>query len=365
MSLFFANAAAASARISEFAFNSFILLSKDKDISYSPFCTAKALEILRYGLKGESFNAIDKILKDESLTVPKLLTAQVNVANSYWADNSILLKKDFRSDIANKLGAKVETVEFNKKPAKAAALINQWASDSTHGLINHIVEASEISNLVSILASALYVKGRWFENGHKLSSEYLTFHKVIGPKKIEFLQHTVDNRLYYKGDQVQIVEMPLSNGELHLGIILPNANIQFENWKKSLSAKQISNWLSQLKSEYTYVQTPQMDIKNDFNLNRILIANELGPLFRLNKDFSPITDQAFMLTDVKQKTVFKVDKIGIEAAAITYVMTAGAMFMEHPKPIEIMADRPHLFYLATQKNEHILFFGQFMGNADK
>ena len=80
-------------------------------------------------------------------------------------------------------------------------------------------------------------------------------------------------------------------------------------------------------------------------------------------DFDGISASQISISAVKQKLVFKLDKKGVEAAAITYQAMDTARFNdEEPrKPIEIVVDRPYLFYLASRSNKQVLFLGQFVG----
>lgn len=59
-------------------------------------------------------------------------------------------------------------------------------------------------------------------------------------------------------------------------------------------------------------------------------------------------DHEIWVDDIIQKTKIKTDEEGVEAAAVTAIMTNDtAMMPTEDEPIEFVADRPFSFYIYT------------------
>ena len=76
------------------------------------------------------------------------------------------------------------------------------------------------------------------------------------------------------------------------------------------------------------------------------------------------TDNIFV-SDIIQKTYLKVEERGIEAAAVTAIMTCGVTALEEEyKPKEFVANKPFSFYIyiddENNNPKHLAFFGQYV-----
>ena len=62
-----------------------------------------------------------------------------------------------------------------------------------------------------------------------------------------------------------------------------------------------------------------------------------------------------------QKTKIKVDEEGLEAAAVTAIMmnNVTAIMPEENKIYEFNADRPFSFYIYTENENELLFYGKY------
>lgn len=360
----FINAEATVKPFSNFTFKVFQAISSTQNISYSPYSTLKALEMLNLGASGEPEKMLSQLLREENLSLPKTQQTEILVANSLWLDTQLKLKKDYSSKASKKLKAEVQNVPFTANSAQAAKIINSWAQEKTKGLIDELVRAEQISTLLTIIASSIYIKSTWNEDGEPLSTTVRDFKNLSQSKNDhKYLVRAKKYLPYYEDSAVQIIELPFAKSEIHLGIILPNSNLDFLKWKASLNSKEINQWLLKLKEKYLSVYLPTIKVSSEHDLKQPLMNSGLETLLQPGQQFKKISDTPLQIGDFKQKTLFNLDEKGIEAAAVTYAaMDTGAAQDDNKQPLVVHVDRPFLFYLATKNNEHILFLGQYVGS---
>jgi serpin B len=72
---------------------------------------------------------------------------------------------------------------------------------------------------------------------------------------------------------------------------------------------------------------------------------------------SGISDWPLFVSAVRQKAFVEVNEEGTEAAAATVPTIQSSDASDHPKPFEMIVDRPFLFLIEDQQTRTILFMG--------
>ena len=148
-------------------------------------------------------------------------------SNSIWAKNGFNITKNFTTRVRNNFGATTQNIDFTNK--NSVALVNDWISDRTKGLIPKLVKDFS-SSTTMFLANALYFKDKWLvpfqeknESGDSLDKELfhgkstlkvpmmLTKNTVIGVGSLHLGPHNAT-----------FVSIPYINDQFEMQIILPS-----------------------------------------------------------------------------------------------------------------------------------------------
>ena len=273
----------------------------------------------------------------------------IKVANSIWKRENI--KEDFTSEykdyVSKNYSAEYKT--FTEK--NAVNKINAWVNEKTEKLIPRLLpDTYDTKNLAVILMNALYFKNNWEISFNEFATKTDDFNTKTGEKvKKDFMEQTEDFA-YYSDEGTQAVILPMYSG-VNMAFVIGDT----EN---------ISEKISKAESVKVHVKIPKIDTETSFDKGEFIeFLAELGVFdaFSPEKaDFSNIIDHQIWVDDIIQKTKIKTDEKGVEAAAVTAIITKDAAMMPtEDKPVDFIADRPFSFYIYTTCNDitSMLFAG--------
>jgi len=165
---------------------------------------------------------------------------------------------------------------------------------------------------------------------------------------------------YYWGDDFGAVSLRLEDGS-NMWLILPDEGKTPADILASGHALRLAlgGWLETgaQKSLRVNLSLPKFDVGSDLRLEEALQSLGISTVFDPEAaDFSPILpDQAAWLDRVNHAARVKVDEEGVEAAAYTVMMAAGAA-MPPEDEMDFILDRPFLFFI-TSRDDLPLFAG--------
>ena len=145
--------------------------------------------------------------------------------------------------------------------------------------------------------------------------------------------------------------------------VVPDAGA-FTEVEAGFDAAQLEAVLGSLAYRPMILGVPKFEFEQQFSLVEQLAALGMPIAFDANRaDFSGMTGQPdLVISDVIHKAFVAVDEKGTEAAAATAVIMEEAMAMEPPEaPIELILDRPFLFFIVEQETGTVLFAGRYTG----
>ncbi len=303
-----------------------------------------------------------------ALTGQKKVCAFEEMHNSVWIDGSISVNKENAAKLAKNFNADIFSVNF--KNGEADRVIKQYINDKTHGLVDGDVKMDE--ETVFTLLSTLYLKEIWLELGKELdkTDEKYDFKNTNGnTTSTKLLKTNYISGRAYGGENYKSIFARTNHGyKLHF--ILPDEGVSAGD---VFTEKNISEILSITDYEsvddearqihYTRVFFPEFEASFDGNIDSVLqdglgIMEMYSPT---NADFSALvnsTGQNLFCQKTVHKTNIKVDARGIEGAAITAMLGAGAA---GPPPYEkvyhdFIVDRAFGFIL-TDPHGTVLFSG--------
>ncbi len=276
-------------------------------------------------------------------------------ANSLWTDRTMSIKTPFLDLLSQQYDTGLWRVDFAGQPEGSRLAINGWVEEQTHARIKDLLQPGDIgSGTRFVLVNALYFFGNWVEIFDKKQTSPATFHTLAGADVSAQTLHGSMELPYKVGAGFEVLQMPYTNGELWMTLVLPAAG-QFEAIRSQISGQWLADATSGLSSTNVNLSLPKFEIEtSQLKLKESLAALGMGLAFTGSADFSGMTDEQLSIADVVQKAFIGIDEDGTEAAAATAIIGLG-MIPEPPTPVTF--DRPFLFFV-QDKTGLVLFSGQ-------
>ena len=335
--------------------------SSSGNIAISPLSMSMALQITYNGAAGTTQQAMSQTLQLGTLTTQQLnddnaaLEAalyspdpqvQITIANSLWANTNFLaapftqINQDYyRATLG--LGS------------PDAAIVNQWVSGETDGLINDILPAGDYSHDVAIIANVVYFKGPWQYPFQASQTTAQTFTLGDSTQTTVQMMHQQDSFPYLQGSGFQAIRLPYGQGRLSMLVVLPAAGTDINTFVSGITAATIEGWESQMQNGFGNVALPRFSTNFSASLQDALTALGMGIAFSLNDaDFSGIAPMTY-LSRVAHATVVDVDESGTVAAGATAVVVGITIAPQ----FTMTMDHPFFYAIRDDQTGELLFVG--------
>ena len=359
----------------EMAFSLFKQVDKQKrneNFMISPLCLANALAMLANGADGNTLKQITDVLGAKDMSIDKIckkyrdldvylksIDTETSFANasSIWIDDKFKVKADFLKKNKEIFNAEV----YNRPLATEKTMndINSWCNRQTNGHIKDVLNNIPSPDSRMLLMNALYFNGKWSDPFSKENTKEEFFRNYDGSKskvnmmyKFEFMRASVC-------DKFDIVEFPYGKRDFSMVVILPHKGQNIDICLKNLSSKQVNKIDSNSDFYYVSVHMPQLELKDETDFNRTLMALGMTDAFSVkNANLSKISDDLYV-SAIKQKTSIKVNEEGTEATAVTHeIIKAKDADEPKPKVLEFYMDRPFVYLIREKITGTILFMGK-------
>lgn len=310
-------------------------------------------------MSGMSVSDINEYYKLMQTTLPTIdPTTKLSIANSLWYRTGFPVKSDFLQINSDYFNAYVRELDFSQAWAKDT--INNWCSKKTNKLIPSIID--NISpDMRMYLINAVYFKGIWRQKFETKNTSEANFTNELGTVvKVNMMSQT-DTFAYAQDNYAKYLDMPYGNKAFSMTIILPNEEKTTADVLNYLTPANWNNTLSAMTKGEVMVKIPRFKVENKFKLNSVLKSMGMNLAFLDFADFSKISVQSLMISEVLHKTYVVVNEEGTEAAAVTSV---GMMTTSMPVVKEFIVNKPFLYVIREKSTGVILFIGK-MGNLEK
>jgi serpin B len=115
--------------------------------------------------------------------------------------------------------------------------------------------------------------------------------------------------------------------------------------------------LPQFRDREGMVVLPRFKLNYNVVLNQPLEALGMKLAFSADADFSAMSTEKLLLSEVKQKSFVEVNEEGTEAVAVTTATFHAEAMMRPESPFEMILDHPFLFVIGDETTDSILFMG--------
>ena len=359
-----------------FALKFYSSIAKDNpkhNIFFSPYGVSTAFSILYAGASSEtarqlaetfSFSTDTERLASSFAELQKSFDsyssqkgARLSVANAVWIREGFKLSGKYSELVKKYYETELSTSDF-KDPEAVRTKINEWVSDKTARNIKEMFAKGELKGTPElILANAVYFKGSWknaFSKNSTRADKFIISSSVLADVRMMYQKN---NFSYGENDNVQVVELPYSNGELSMIVLLPKDAQSMAKLEQGLTVDKLYGFLRNLWDKEIKLSLPKFNISSQIDLKNNLEKAGVLDAFGSKADFSLMAEgKDLFITDALHRAFAEVDEEGTEAAAATAVqMNLTAKRETIP---EFYANRPFIFLIRENKYGSILFLGR-------
>ncbi|MBO4418953.1 MAG: hypothetical protein J5789_03915 [Oscillospiraceae bacterium] len=268
------------------------------------------------------------------------------VVNSVWSNQE--LPGEFRQSFLDEIAKTCRAEANSVRAAELADAVNAWVKEQTDGLIPSILNENADS-VSAILVNALYLKTGWESGFHKLEDRDFT--TVSGETVQKPFMGQNAHFGYYADEKTQLVVVPLQGGISMVFVLGDDTNL--------------AEKLSKAENRRVELTVPMFDVETSLSQGELVNYLRLLGCDRMfdgqKAEFDPMYTAPLFVGDIIQKAKVHIDEDGMEAAAVTAVMTLGGGMAKPEEPVSFCADRPFTFYVLNGvETPELLFWGQIV-----
>jgi len=361
--------------LNNFSFEFYDVLKQESsgNLFISPYSIFVAVSMAYEGSNGDTYEEMKSVLNipqnDSAIEasfgkIYNLLNQnqdgyKINTANAFWANKNYEFLDEYLNLLESYYMAEAKNLDFSKN-VEAADAINFWVEEQTNGKITDLIQSSSLSELTKlVLTNAIYFKGDWQKQFNVDDTYEEDFNLSSGNKvKVDMMKFTGEGAIfnYTSTEMLQILELPYSDNDLSMLIILPKEN-DIEQIESVVTYDNLDEWRNNLLEQKIDIYLPKFELETKYGLNSALQNMGINDAFIPGvADFSGIdgTHDLF-INGIVHKAYVKVDEKGTEAAAATGVII-GVTSIEDSN--EFKADHPFIFLIQHKETGAVLFLGK-------
>lgn len=338
---------------------------------FSPISLNMALGLIESGANGDTKAALDSYLRTENYadfaeeyikfakehrtkegrvseweTIPDSV---LEFANSFWADNALPVKEDYKQRLAAKFGAEIANLDFSDTVGTLNK-INGWVDEKTHNMIPSVLNDLD-PNTAAVLVNTVYLESAWINEWMINEDNKESFTLADGTVKEIPLMYSLCSK-YYENEHAEAFGCGYMNGLTFIGI-LPKESGEF-----TLEGLDIPALLKSESGGYgVSAVMPRLNFETELDLKGALAAAGLENIFGEKADFSGISDMGLFVSNILQNTKLELDENGTKAAAATVVLADTAELEPNDRKT-VRLDRPFAFMIYDSGKDQILFVGK-------
>jgi len=273
------------------------------------------------------------------------------LANSLWLTEGLVYNQATVDILQDNYYA--STYQGPLGTEKMNQALRTWLNEQTGGLLKDQTDGLSMDpNTVLALASTIYYRAKWTSEFFEEQNTQDVFHSPQEDITVTYMNKTLTYGPYYWGEDFGAVSLRLEDGS-QMWLVLPDAGFTPADLLESghvltflLDSPLDSQNQKSLKVNLTI---PKFDVFADLPLSDAMKEMGITDVFHPEEaDFSPITeDEPVWLDAASHAARVRIDETGVEAAAYTVMMAAGAA-MPPEDEMDFVLDRPFLFAITSR-----------------
>lgn len=333
----------------------------------SPLSVSSALAMTANGANGQTKDEMEKVL-GSGMTLDELnkylssfsgsLTSgedfKLKNANSIWfiKDNNFNVNNEFLQTNADFYHAEIYKRAYSGEIVND---INNWVSEHTDGMIDKLLDNGDaLSNIALINATAFnavwetYYFDNFVEDG--------TFTDANGNEQSATMLISEESE-YINGDNCTGFIKKYKGGKYGFAAILPDSNVSISDFVGSLNGDNLFKMLQNAESTNVVAKMPKFEYEYSAELSEALKALGMPTAFSDSADFSGISGDKLLISDVLHKTKISVTEEGTRAVAATGVVMSAAPDGDK----QVILNRPFMYMIIDNETMLPLFAGIYTG----
>lgn len=333
----------------------------------SPLSVSSALTMTANGANGQTKDEMEKVLGN-GISLDELnkylssfndsLTSGENFslknANSIWfiKDNNFNVNNEFLQTNADLYHAEIYKRAYNSEVVND---INNWVTEHTDGMIDRLLDSNDkLSNIALINAIAFdavwetYYFDNFVEDG--------TFTDANGNEKSVTMLASEESE-YINGDNCTGFIKKYKGGKYGFAAILPDSNVSVDEFVGSLTGEKLFKMLQNTETANVVANIPKFEYEYSADLNEMLKTLGMPTAFSDSADFSGISSDKLLISDVLHKTKISVTEEGTRAVAATGVVMSAAPDGDK----QVILNRPFMYMIIDTETMLPLFAGVYTG----
>lgn len=310
-------------------------------------------QVLFHANYGAYLNGIDNIANEQ---------VQLNIANSIWAQHDYSFLQSFFDIIEDVYNSKTFQVDFRANQEEVRQDINDWVFNETREKIEDLISPGVLTDDTRmVLVNAIHFLGPWLREFDPEQTRENHFYLQGREFVLADFMHSTDTLPYFEDEAMQVLELPYSDKNFSMVIVLPKATPEMESIERSFSSDAFENMLNRLEEKEVDVYIPKFEAETKLDLEDLLISMGMVQPFNRYADFSGMTgDLDLKIDKVIHQAMIEVAEEGTEAAAATAVVIIRKTSIDPDPRTSFIANRPFLFFIKENQHNSILFAGRVM-----
>ncbi|MBR6917497.1 MAG: hypothetical protein IKN38_04865 [Clostridia bacterium] len=370
-------------KLSAFSNKLYTLAAEDEDENYtmSPLSVYLALAMLHYagddevkreteaftGMSAEDYGKTAGLVSELTRNILSYYgetSCVLDISDSVWLDDGASVNDDVLAGMMKDLLCTAERVPFASDNKAANDKIREFVKEQTRGLIDRDFALG--AETLFALINTLYFKDMWDTEVESLMTEKRGFLTADGIKKTDFVkglfsdgeaaENEVSRYFYSSTAHGFKVKFIVPKDGYTLDDAMTKGNLDAVNSTASYIVKHEGEFNTR---HFTRCIFPEFKIDSDTPLLEILQKDgSLTHTLSAAGFDSPLTDSTVTVSDIKHQTVLKVDRKGVEGAAVTIIAYAGTAFDGTIKKYHDFVIDKNFGFIVTDPNDVILFEGK-------
>lgn len=285
---------------------------------FSPIGLTLILSMIKLAASEKSNIQLEKIIGNEyQLDAMNSIMSFFNnnfskIINIFLVNKSSMINPEYKIMI-KKLGM-ISNQDFSD-PREMIMEINSFIQQKTDNCIKDTLLSSDFQNSSAIMINVVYFNCEW-QYGFKISqTKKMQFHK--SQTDMVDMMHQINDFKYFENSKIQLIELPYSNKDYVMGIILPKHYVQQTNLEYSannvpiLSSNEIEEFINNLTLETVEIFLPKFIAKRQYYMIPILQKMGIYEPFKLNNDDLNMLAKHVCISNIIHHAYISIDETGL------------------------------------------------------